>query len=146
MAAMNHVQTNINAAEARYRAGDFSGAAALLAAQAETADTLRLLALCQVKLNQTGEALKLFERAREMAPDDPWVALHYGIGLQTAGRHEEAAKMFRAAGEKLTEDPAPWLNLSGSPFPAPPMRRLSMRTLSYLMPRASLQDLLGKKC
>jgi tetratricopeptide (TPR) repeat protein len=101
-------------AEARYRAGDFSGAAALLAAQAETADTLRLRALCLVKLNRTGEALKLFERAREMAPADPWVALHYGIGLQSAGRHEEATKMFRAAAGKLSEDPAPWLNLSGS--------------------------------
>jgi len=110
---MNQAAKHIEA-EARYRAGDFSGAAALLAAQAETADTLRLRALCLVKLNQTGEALKLFERAREMAPADPWVALHYGSGLQSAGRHEEATKMFRAAGEKLTEDPAPWLNLSGS--------------------------------
>jgi tetratricopeptide (TPR) repeat protein len=101
-------------AEARYRDWDFSGAAALLAAQAETAGTLRLRALCLVKLNNTAEALTLFERARNMAPDDPWMALHYGIGLQSAGRYQEAAKMFRAAAEKLTEDPAPWLNLSAS--------------------------------
>jgi len=115
MPAMNEaVKTTIEAAEARYRVGDYAGAAALLAARAETPDTLRLLALCQVKLNETGKALTLFERARNMAPDDPWVALHYGIGLQTAGRHQEAAKMFRAAASKLTEDPAPWLNLSTS--------------------------------
>jgi tetratricopeptide (TPR) repeat protein len=105
---------SIQAAEARYRAGDYAGAAALLAAQAETADSLRLRALCQVRLNAVADGLKLFARARKMAPEDPWVALHYGIGLQTAGRHEEAANLFRAAAAKLTEDPAPWLNLSTS--------------------------------
>jgi len=110
---MNQTAKHIEA-ETRYRAGDFLGAAALLAAQAETADTLRLRALCLVKLNNTAEALTLFERARNMAPEDPWVALHFGIGLQSAARHQEAAKMFRAAAAKLTEDPAPWLNLSAS--------------------------------
>jgi len=88
--------------------------ARLLSAQAETADTLRLLGLCQIKLHAVEPALALLARARALALGDPWVALHYGIGLQHAARHDEAARMFRAAAEKLTEDPAPWLNLSAS--------------------------------
>jgi hypothetical protein len=39
------VRTSIAAAEQHYRAGDDAGAMALLAAQAQTADTLRLRTL-----------------------------------------------------------------------------------------------------
>jgi len=113
---MTDERSAIAEAEARYRARDYAGAAEKLEklAAAEDADALRLLALCRVRQNQPAEGLELFARARELAPADPWVALHYGIGLQSVGRHEEAAKMFREAAPRLPADPAPWLNLSTS--------------------------------
>jgi tetratricopeptide (TPR) repeat protein len=106
----------IEAAEALLRAGDAAAAAELLAplAAAETVDALRLLALCQLRLNAPQLALELFGRAQKLAPRDPLVALHAGIGLAAVGRHAEAAALFRQAARGLPNDPAPELQLSTS--------------------------------
>jgi tetratricopeptide (TPR) repeat protein len=105
-------------AEARYRAGDYAAAAALLTAERAAAPDdpiiLRLLGLCRLRLGDGGDALRLLRQALDRAPCDPIAMLHYGIGLQAAGRHEEAADLFRACQPALPSDPAPWLNLATS--------------------------------
>jgi tetratricopeptide (TPR) repeat protein len=108
------VTSTIGAAEARYRAGDFGGAEALLSAAPETPDGLRLLALCRLRQNDAEAALTLFAQARELALGDPWVALHAGIGLQSVNRHAEAAALFRHAAQNLPDEAAPLLNLSNT--------------------------------
>jgi Flp pilus assembly protein TadD len=78
------------------------------------ARSLRLLGLCRVRLGAPAEAIELLERALRLAPADPWARLHYGLGLQAAGRHAEAASLFRACLTLLPDDPAPALNLAAS--------------------------------
>jgi Flp pilus assembly protein TadD len=104
-------------AEASYRAGDYEAAALLMPfahlAQPNAA-ALRLLSMCRLRLDAREEALALLEQAVGLAPDDPWAQLHYGIGLQSAGRHAEAVPLFRALLTLLPDDPAPPLNLATS--------------------------------
>jgi Flp pilus assembly protein TadD len=105
-------------AEAGYRAGDYDAAAGLLAplatADAPPAAALRMLGLCRLRQGAPTEALALLARAHDLAPNDPWARLHYGIGLQATGRHAQAAVLFRACQALLPLDPAPFLNLSTS--------------------------------
>jgi tetratricopeptide (TPR) repeat protein len=109
---------SVAVAEAKYRAGDYAAAAALLTAERVAAPDdptiLRLLGLCRLRLGESGDALNLLRQARDRAPADPMAMLHYGIGLQAAGRHAEAADLFRACQPALPSDPAPWLNLATS--------------------------------
>jgi tetratricopeptide (TPR) repeat protein len=106
----------IAAAEESYRRGDYLGAAGMLEpAAAELApapDVLRLLGLCRLRLGAIGAALDLLERAHQAAPNDPWTKLHYGMGLQAAGRPAEAAPLLQQCVKLLPQDPAPDLNLS----------------------------------
>ena len=106
----------IAGAEESYRRGDYLGAAKMLepAAAEDTPipDVLRLLGLCRLRLGALDKALDLLARAHAAAPEDPWAKLHYGIGLQAAGRPAEAARLFRQCTTALPEDPAPHLNLS----------------------------------
>ena len=106
------------AAEARYRAGGYPQAAALLEPWAVEAtcrpDVLRVLGMCRLRLGQPHEALLLLKRALAGAAHDPWCQLHCGIALQAVGRHAEAIALFRACQAGLPADPAPWLNMSVS--------------------------------
>jgi tetratricopeptide (TPR) repeat protein len=106
------------AAEALYRAGDYAAAAALLEPLAigdpPPHAALRILGLCRLRLGAPLQGLGLLERAHAQAPDDAWCRLHYGIGLQNVGRHDQAAALFRACQTLLPDDPAPALNLSSS--------------------------------
>jgi Flp pilus assembly protein TadD len=105
-------------AEASYRLGDYAAAAdrllSLVKEEPPSAGSLRLLGLCRLRLGAPVEAVKLLERALRLAPADPWARLHYGLGLQTAGRHAEALPLFRACLTLLPNDPAPALNLATS--------------------------------
>jgi tetratricopeptide (TPR) repeat protein len=109
---------SVAVAEARYRAGDYAAAAAMLTAERVAAPDdptiLRLLGLCRLRLGDGGDAVRLLRQALDRAPGDPMAMLHYGIGLQAAGRHAEAADLFRACQPALPSDPAPWLNLATS--------------------------------
>lgn len=106
----------IQDAEAHYRAGDYAASAALLAPLASNnpPTALRLLGLCRLRLGAPAEALDLLARAFDLAPEDPWTRLHYGVGLQAVGRHAEAMTLFRACQPLLPDDPAPLLNLASS--------------------------------
>lgn len=108
----------LDRAEALYREANYADAAIVLAPAAECepphAGALRLLGLCRLKLGAVGTALALLERARNLAPNDPWAALHFGIGLQAARRFAEAAAMFRWCQTRLADDPAPSLNLAAA--------------------------------
>ena len=102
-------------AEALYREGAHAAAAALLAPLAESepsADVLRVLGLCHLRLGDPGAALEWIARARRLAPDDPWTALHFGLALQAAARPAEAEPFLREAARRLPDDPAPLINLS----------------------------------
>jgi tetratricopeptide (TPR) repeat protein len=105
-------------AEASYRSGDYEAAAERLLPFASggspSADSLRLLGLCRLRLGAPQEALELLAQAVQVDPADPWARLHYGIGLQAAGRHAEAAPLFRGLLTALPDDPAPALNLATS--------------------------------
>jgi Flp pilus assembly protein TadD len=108
----------VAAAEARYRTGDFAGAADLLAPlagrDAPDPAVLRVFGLCRLRLGAPEEAVTLLARAYALAPEDPWVRLHYGLVLQAEGRFDEAAALFRAAQALLPADPAPSLNLASA--------------------------------
>ncbi len=110
------VASALDRAVALYREGAAAAAEALLRPLAARppvdAAVLRLLGLCQLRLGDAVAALDLLQRARAAAPDDPWTALHLGLGLQAARRHGEAAALFRACQPRLADDPAPWLNLA----------------------------------
>jgi tetratricopeptide (TPR) repeat protein len=77
-------------------------------------DALRLFGLCKLRLGHIGPALGLLARACAIAPANPWTRLHYGIGLQAAGQHQDAATLFRACLPQLPGDPAPSLNLASA--------------------------------
>jgi Flp pilus assembly protein TadD len=108
----------VAAAEARYRSGDYRGAAALLepltTGDAPVPAALRVFGLCRLRLGAAEEAVGLLGRAYGLAPQDPWVQLHYGIGLQAVARYAEAASLFRACQTALAADPAPCLNLASA--------------------------------
>ncbi len=109
---------NLARAEELYRAADYAAAAAMLdaarAASPADATILRLLGLCRLRLGDVDRALDLLRRSAELAPSDTLAGLHYGIGLQAAGRHAEAVDRFRAAQTALPLNPAPWLNMATS--------------------------------
>jgi tetratricopeptide (TPR) repeat protein len=111
-------QSSLARAEELYRAADYAAAAALLdaerAASPTNATILRLLGLCRLRLGNADHALELLRQAVDLAPDNPLAGLHYGIGLQAAGRHAEAVDWFRAAQTALPLNPAPWLNMATS--------------------------------
>jgi Flp pilus assembly protein TadD len=115
---MPRTESTIAAAEACYRGGDYSAAVALLENLVDQdpaqAAVLRILGLCRLQLHEPVEALGLLERAHALAPHDPWTQMHYGIGLQSVGRHKEAVAVFRTSQAKLPNDPAPLLNISSS--------------------------------
>ena len=79
-----------------YRAGAYTEAAelftALVAAQPDDAAALRLLGLCRVRLGDPAAGVTLLARAVTLAPGDAEALLHYGVGLQAAGRAREAAE------------------------------------------------------
>jgi Flp pilus assembly protein TadD len=109
---------DLAAGEARYRAGAHADAARIFdrlsAAQPDDPTPMRLLGLCRLRLGDTDGALALLAKAHDLAPTDPYCEFHYGLALHAAGRHAEAADRFRAAARTLTEDPAPFLNLSAA--------------------------------
>jgi Flp pilus assembly protein TadD len=115
LSGSEHAMTD---AEASYRAGDYSAAAyrllPLVSDEPHSARALRLLGLCRLRLGALAEALELLERALHLAPADPLAQLHYGLGLQAAGRHHEAVPLFRACLTVMPDDPAPALNLATS--------------------------------
>jgi tetratricopeptide (TPR) repeat protein len=117
-ALMTGIDRIIAAAETSYRAGQYAAAAAGLAPLVRQdmppANALRLLGLCRLRLGDKVEGLQMLQRARAIAPADPWVRLHCGIALQAVGRQAEAAGHFRACQTLLPDDPAPPLNLSGA--------------------------------
>lgn len=102
--------------EARYRAGAYVEAAGIFgqvcAAAPECAAAIRLLGLCRLRLGEPVAGLELLARARQLAPDDPYTQLHYGLGLHAVGRDAEAAQQFRLCQKLLPVDPAPFLNLA----------------------------------
>jgi tetratricopeptide (TPR) repeat protein len=108
----------IAAGEARYRAGAYGEAAAILAQVNEHSPSypaaLRLLGLCKLRLGDPSAALTLIDRARTLAPDDPFAQLHYGLVLHEVGRHAEAASVFRTCQALLPNDPGPFLNLAAA--------------------------------
>jgi tetratricopeptide (TPR) repeat protein len=74
----------IRLGEARYRAGTWAEAAAILARieqDPKHSPALRLLGLCRLRLSEPAGALALLERAYALAPADPFVQLHLGLGL-----------------------------------------------------------------
>ena len=104
-------------AEVLYRAGDYAAAAALLESlrgRTQPPQAARLLGLCRLRQGAVQDALALLADARAREPGDPWSALHHGIALQAAGRHAEAATLFRTAAEALPGEAAPLLNLSAA--------------------------------
>jgi tetratricopeptide (TPR) repeat protein len=105
-------------AEAHYRAGAFTEAAAIVsaltAANPADAPSFALLGLCELRLGAPSRAMVLLERAQEMAPADPHIRLRYGLALHAVGRHQDAAAQFRACAPLLAADPAPYLNLSAA--------------------------------
>jgi Flp pilus assembly protein TadD len=66
----------IAAGEARYRAGAYSEAATIFAQVDEQSPSfpaaLRILGLCKLRLGELSAALALLDRARGLAPDDPF--------------------------------------------------------------------------
>ena len=100
--------------EAHYRTGAYAEAEAvfqhLLKRDAKDASALRMLGLCRLRLGHPAEGLDLLDRARILAPDDPFAQLHYGLGLHAVGRNAEAAEQFRHCQSLLPADPAPYLN------------------------------------
>jgi tetratricopeptide (TPR) repeat protein len=109
---------DIAAAEQRYRAGEYAAAAeglrALAEAEAPSATVLRLLGMCRLRLGANDQAVALLARAAMLDPADPWVRLHFGIGLQSVGRHADAVRQFRACQPMLPDEAAPCVNLSSS--------------------------------
>ncbi len=101
-------------AQALYREGRYQTAAAALVPLQDSPTAVRLLGLCRLRQGRVTEALELLERARALAPDDPWTQLHLGMGLQIAGRHAEALELFRQCQAGLPTDPAPCINLASS--------------------------------
>jgi tetratricopeptide (TPR) repeat protein len=104
--------------EERYRAGAYAEAEAIFtqlsAAQDDDYAALRMLGLARLRLGKRETALEALEKARALAPTDPLVRLHYGLGLHALGRHAEAATEFRACAPLMPADPAPYLNLSAA--------------------------------
>ena len=110
-------------AEALYRRGALAEAASVLAPLAygppehgprEHAWALSLLGLCELRLGDAPGGLLRLARAHGLAPDQPLIALRYGIGLQANRRHAEAAACFRACCAALPDDPAPAVNLASA--------------------------------
>jgi tetratricopeptide (TPR) repeat protein len=58
--------------------------------------------------------LECLAAAHRLAPHDPYARLHYAIGLHTAGRTGEAARLFHECIDLLPADPAPALNLASA--------------------------------
>src|SRR5665213_4620122 len=89
----------VAAAEAAYRAGRFVEAAAMLECLADAIPAhqaaLRVLGMCRFRLGQPAAALDLLERARRLAPAEPWAMLYHGMVLLDRGREREAADLFR---------------------------------------------------
>jgi tetratricopeptide (TPR) repeat protein len=104
--------------ERHYRAGDYDAAAALLLTLLEddpgNAPATGLLGMCRLRANELALALPLLARARKLAPNDPYLRLNHGLGLQEAGEHAAAADAFRSCAQALPLDPAPFLNLAAA--------------------------------
>ncbi|WP_419727804.1 tetratricopeptide repeat-containing sulfotransferase family protein [Lichenicola sp.] len=115
---MSHAESLLPTAEAHYRAGAYAQAVSVLEPLASDVaplpDVLRIFGLCRLRQGEPSEAIDLLARAHALAPNDPWCRLHYGIALQSVGRHLEAASMFRSCQALLPDDPAPPLNLCSS--------------------------------
>jgi tetratricopeptide (TPR) repeat protein len=104
--------------EEQYRAGAYVEAAAIFGKICNEnpgfPTPLRLLGLCRLRLGDPQDGLALLEKARALAPFDPYAQLHYGIGLHAVGRHREAAEIFASCRAELPSDPAPHLNLASA--------------------------------
>lgn len=104
--------------EAHYRAGAYAEAAAIFGRLCDDnpgfPTPIRMLGLCRLRLGEPEKAVELLERAHALAPLDPHVRLHYGIGLHAVGRHREAAELFAGCRADLPNDPAPYLNLASA--------------------------------
>jgi predicted Zn-dependent protease len=104
--------------EERYRAAAYGESAEIFArlceASPDDADAIRMLGLCRLRLGDPAGALNLLDRARGLAPDNPYAQLHYGLGLHAMGRNAEAAAQFRTCTRLLPDDPAPFLNLAAA--------------------------------
>lgn len=104
--------------EAAYKAGRFTEAteifAPLVLARPDDAVPIRMLGLCCLRFGDVPIAVSLLEAAYALAPDDPWTMIHYGIGLQAAGRNREAVELYRRAVPLLPDNPAPLVNLVGA--------------------------------
>ncbi len=105
-------------AERRYRSGDYAGAAEIVRPLTQLSgaspSALRILGLCCLRQGDPEAALRNLSDASALAPQDPWVRLHFGIVLQALNRHPEAAALFRLCQPQLPRDPAPLLNLASS--------------------------------
>jgi len=106
--------------EARYRAGAFAEAAIafrqICEAAPDSADAIRMLGLCELKLGRAAIGLELLTKARDLVPADPFAQLHYGLGLHAVGRHQEAAAQFLLCRPLIPDDPAPDLNRAAALF------------------------------
>jgi tetratricopeptide (TPR) repeat protein len=102
----------------RYRGAAYAAAesifAELGAADERDHGALRMLGLSRLRQGKREQALESLEAAYRLAPAEPYVRLHYGLGLLEVGRHAEAAVQFRASAKLLPLDPAPYLNLSAA--------------------------------
>lgn len=102
----------------RYHAAAYAAAESIFAELSATresdASAFRMLGLSRLRIGKREQALEALEAAFRLAPTDPYVQLHYGLGLLAAARPAEAAAQFRASAKRLPLDPAPYLNLSAA--------------------------------